>query len=237
MIEIIVGFFLVFAAIFFFTSFYEIVLIFIGFLMFGQGLGKNKQSAKNPLSIIGTSIMLIGVIMLFAEFDEPGHSEEVAQQEAAEVKAVEDEKKAEVEKTAKEEEAARIKEEKEANEAEYKAEIAASEKEEENIRNAIGDHAKSCVDFEDYEEVISFWFDNRYTADDDPHNLDSNNDGLPCDVGDTTNIAQPGTVEGSDVYYDSCSDVEDAGAAPIRAGDPGYGYHLDRDEDGIACEI
>lgn len=27
-----------------------------------------------------------------------------------------------------------------------------------------------------------------------------------------------------------------AGAAPIRIGEPGYGPHLDRDGDGIACE-
>ena len=27
-----------------------------------------------------------------------------------------------------------------------------------------------------------------------------------------------------------------AGAAPVRAGDPGYGRHLDRDGDGVGCE-
>ncbi|WP_369010294.1 excalibur calcium-binding domain-containing protein, partial [Salmonella enterica] len=27
-----------------------------------------------------------------------------------------------------------------------------------------------------------------------------------------------------------------AGAAPVRAGEPGYGPHLDRDGDGIGCE-
>ncbi|MEN0030923.1 MAG: excalibur calcium-binding domain-containing protein, partial [Pseudomonadota bacterium] len=27
-----------------------------------------------------------------------------------------------------------------------------------------------------------------------------------------------------------------AGAAPVRRGDPGYGPHLDRDNDGIGCE-
>jgi hypothetical protein len=26
------------------------------------------------------------------------------------------------------------------------------------------------------------------------------------------------------------------GAAPVRRGDPGYGSHLDRDNDGIGCE-
>jgi hypothetical protein len=38
------------------------------------------------------------------------------------------------------------------------------------------------------------------------------------------------------VYYENCDAVRAAGAAPIRTGDPGYGSHLDRDGDGIACE-
>ncbi|WP_306426966.1 excalibur calcium-binding domain-containing protein [Microbacterium sp. Yaish 1] len=33
-----------------------------------------------------------------------------------------------------------------------------------------------------------------------------------------------------------CSGTRNAGAAPVRAGDPGYGRHLDRDGDGIGCE-
>ena len=41
--------------------------------------------------------------------------------------------------------------------------------------------------------------------------------------------------EGS-VYYKNCSAAKQAGAAPVRRGDPGYGKHLDRDGDGVACE-
>ncbi|MBW0129642.1 excalibur calcium-binding domain-containing protein [Pseudonocardia oceani] len=37
-------------------------------------------------------------------------------------------------------------------------------------------------------------------------------------------------------YYPNCSAVRAAGADPIRAGDPGYSFDLDRDRDGIACE-
>lgn len=37
-------------------------------------------------------------------------------------------------------------------------------------------------------------------------------------------------------YYPSCAAVREAGAAPIRRGDPGYSRRLDRDGDGIACE-
>lgn len=36
--------------------------------------------------------------------------------------------------------------------------------------------------------------------------------------------------------YDNCSAARAAGAAPVRAGDPGYGRHLDRDGDGVGCE-
>jgi hypothetical protein len=40
-----------------------------------------------------------------------------------------------------------------------------------------------------------------------------------------------------EVHYASCSEVRAAGAAPLRKGDPGYSTRLDRDGDGIACEI
>ncbi|SDB86226.1 Excalibur calcium-binding domain-containing protein [Sanguibacter gelidistatuariae] len=40
----------------------------------------------------------------------------------------------------------------------------------------------------------------------------------------------------SDVYYKNCTAARDAGAAPVYRGDPGYGKHLDRDNDGIGCE-
>lgn len=38
------------------------------------------------------------------------------------------------------------------------------------------------------------------------------------------------------VYYENCTAVENAGAAPIYVGDPGYSGDLDRDGDGVACE-
>ncbi|MDQ6739738.1 MAG: excalibur calcium-binding domain-containing protein, partial [Actinomycetota bacterium] len=37
-------------------------------------------------------------------------------------------------------------------------------------------------------------------------------------------------------YYANCTAVRAAGAAPIRAGQPGYRAGLDRDGDGIGCE-
>lgn len=37
-------------------------------------------------------------------------------------------------------------------------------------------------------------------------------------------------------YYQNCTAARAAGVAPIYQGEPGYGRHLDRDGDGIACE-
>jgi hypothetical protein len=36
--------------------------------------------------------------------------------------------------------------------------------------------------------------------------------------------------------FSNCSDARAAGAAPVRRGEPGYGRHLDRDNDGVGCE-
>lgn len=37
-------------------------------------------------------------------------------------------------------------------------------------------------------------------------------------------------------YFANCTAAREAGAAPVYAGDPGYGRHLDRDGDGVGCE-
>ena len=36
--------------------------------------------------------------------------------------------------------------------------------------------------------------------------------------------------------FSNCTAARNAGAAPVRRGDPGYGTHLDRDNDGVGCE-
>lgn len=36
--------------------------------------------------------------------------------------------------------------------------------------------------------------------------------------------------------FKNCTEARAAGAAPVRRGDPGYGPHLDRDNDGVGCE-
>lgn len=47
---------------------------------------------------------------------------------------------------------------------------------------------------------------------------------------------QPPPTAAPSTYYKNCTDARNAGAAPVRRGDPGYGSHLDRDGDGIGCE-
>ena len=38
-------------------------------------------------------------------------------------------------------------------------------------------------------------------------------------------------------YYANCTDARNDGVAPLSRGQVGYGTHLDRDNDGIACEV
>ena len=45
-----------------------------------------------------------------------------------------------------------------------------------------------------------------------------------------------GVGVGTGRAYRNCSEARAAGAAPVRRGEPGYGPHLDRDNDGVGCE-
>ncbi|MFY0515234.1 excalibur calcium-binding domain-containing protein [Streptomyces anulatus] len=75
-----------------------------------------------------------------------------------------------------------------------------------------------------------------------PH-LDRDGDGVGCEPwGESASSSGEGGTSGTrgggggSVSYANCTAVRNAGAAPIRAGDPGYGRHLDRDGDGVGCE-
>ncbi|WP_232313843.1 excalibur calcium-binding domain-containing protein [Sphingobium sp. TCM1] len=48
--------------------------------------------------------------------------------------------------------------------------------------------------------------------------------------------AVPAKASGSSWSYPNCRAARAAGAAPLYAGQPGYGPHMDGDGDGIACE-
>lgn len=43
-------------------------------------------------------------------------------------------------------------------------------------------------------------------------------------------------LSGPALSYRNCDAARAAGAAPVYRGDPGYGPHLDRDNDGVGCE-
>ncbi len=53
----------------------------------------------------------------------------------------------------------------------------------------------------------------------------------------STTTPSPTPTTGSSVYYPNCRAACDAGAAPIYRGQPGYRPPLDRDNDGVACEV
>ncbi|MFC8272173.1 excalibur calcium-binding domain-containing protein [Streptomyces sp. NPDC057271] len=71
--------------------------------------------------------------------------------------------------------------------------------------------------------------------------LDRDGDGVGCEPYSGGSGGSGGSTSGSgggggSTYYANCSAARDAGAAPVRRGDPGYGRHLDRDGDGVGCE-
>ena len=72
------------------------------------------------------------------------------------------------------------------------------------------------------------------TASDGCHN-DRKNGGRHCHGGGRS-TPKPQRADNGSVYYPNCAAARRAGAAPIRRGQPGYGRHLDRDNDGIGCE-
>lgn len=41
---------------------------------------------------------------------------------------------------------------------------------------------RDCGDFANNDEVMAFWYENGYSAENDPHDLDRDNDGLACEV-------------------------------------------------------
>jgi len=40
----------------------------------------------------------------------------------------------------------------------------------------------NCDDFSTKEAVMEFWYENNYSAENDPNNLDGDGDGYPCEV-------------------------------------------------------
>jgi Excalibur calcium-binding domain len=60
----------------------------------------------------------------------------------------------------------------------------------------------------------------------------------PAALADPSSTAtSPAPTTGASVYYPNCKAACAAGVAPIYRGQPGYRSGLDRDGDGIACEV
>jgi len=57
----------------------------------------------------------------------------------------------------------------------------------------------------------------------------------PRSIEPPRNNLAPGPA-GSNRPFANCAEARAAGAAPVRRGEPGYGPHLDRDNDGVGCE-
>lgn len=72
-----------------------------------------------------------------------------------------------------------------------------------------------------------------------PQNLFGNTQEQPSTEKENEQITeqQQSNSSNTTVTYKNCTEVKAAGAAPLYAGDPGYSKKLDRDGDGIACEL
>lgn len=62
--------------------------------------------------------------------------------------------------------------------------------------------------------------------------LDADGDGVGCEPAPAY-VPPPAPVTAP---FKNCAAARAAGAAPVHRGEPGYGPHLDRDNDGIGCE-
>lgn len=60
--------------------------------------------------------------------------------------------------------------------------------------------------------------------------------GAQARAGGATRLQAFADSGGGSGYFANCSAARAAGAAPIRAGQPGYSRKLDRDGDGVGCE-
>lgn len=63
--------------------------------------------------------------------------------------------------------------------------------------------------------------------------------GYHCHGGGSGGLNRPkelGLLSGGVRAFPNCAAARAAGAAPVRAGDPGYSRKLDRDGDGVGCE-
>lgn len=73
-----------------------------------------------------------------------------------------------------------------------------------------------------FDGMLGVAVDNGYMSSSNPWSKDYDPEAAPASI--------------LPVYFKNCDAARAAGAAPVRAGDPGYAPHLDRDGDGVGCE-
>lgn len=131
------------------------------------------------------------------------------------------------------------------------ATTAAAEAEVEATEEALSVSYDDCSEAEDAGVTPLYVGDPGYAD-----HLDRDGDGIACESGSSDPDPEPDpepetraeaeseeptdevatSDDGGDVYYENCDAARAAGAAPVHAGEPGYGSHLDRDGDGVGCE-
>lgn len=78
---------------------------------------------------------------------------------------------------------------------------------------------RDCGDFSSHEEVMAFWYENGYNANNDPHDLDRDNDGLACEVSQSEYDNYVASQEADDSSDDAATeeDTEEGAALPNTA--------------------
>ncbi|WKA59499.1 excalibur calcium-binding domain-containing protein [Planococcus shenhongbingii] len=77
-----------------------------------------------------------------------------------------------------------------------------------DIQAAVND--KDCGDFSSHQEVMEFWYANGFSADNDPHGLDRDNDGLACEVSQSEYNSFVASKEADDSSDDAATEEEAA---------------------------
>ncbi|SDR06955.1 Excalibur calcium-binding domain-containing protein [Arthrobacter crystallopoietes] len=187
--------------------------------------------------------------------DRDSHDKIIADRaaEAAELKAKEEAaKEAVAEKKAEEEAAKKAAAEKKAKEEAAKKAEAAKERREEAAakKKAEEEAAETDLGSGAYENCSAAAAAGAYNIQAGSPgygtHLDHDLNGIGCESGSPGSSSgglpqeqpapAPEPAPAPAAYFSNCSDARAAGAAPVYRGGPGYGSHLDRDGDGVACE-
>ncbi|WP_142828401.1 excalibur calcium-binding domain-containing protein [Planococcus soli] len=78
---------------------------------------------------------------------------------------------------------------------------------------------RNCDDFSSHEEVMAFWYENGYSAENDPHDLDRDNDGLACEVSQSEYDSYVANQEADDSSDETVAEdeTEEGAALPNTA--------------------